>query len=36
MLKGKVVKFGEVRKAKRTKVFKVKDSKAIWTNGSGI
>ena len=36
MLKGKVVKFSKVRKAKRTKVFKMKDCKAIWTNGSGI
>ena len=35
-LEGKVVKFGKVGKARGAKMFKMKDSKAIGTNGSGI
>jgi hypothetical protein len=35
-LEGKVVKFGKVGKARGAKVFEMKDSKAIGTNGSGI
>ena len=35
-LKGKVVEFGEVGEGRWTKVFKMEDSEAIGTNGSGI
>lgn len=36
MLEGKIVKFGKVSKAIGTKVFKMKDCKAIWSNGSRV
>ena len=35
-LKGKVVEFGEVGEGRWTKVFKMEDSEAIRTNGSGV